>query len=831
MTTSLTDIIEAPKKLYPYQGDTSFRATENLFARKATLVTLPTAAGKTVVAMDIWRRLGEPHAIVISGSLEIMKRWHGLGIKSVTWQSIKNPKHYLRKYRLIIWDEAHHTVAKVLRNLREAAPKNCMHLGLTATPYRGDGKPLGSLWAVLVAGPQTAELQRSKHLASTDYIVGIEPKLADVLIRNGDYDRKQLSAAMARYENTLLGDPVASWKERAGDKRTVAFCVTIMHANSLAKRFRQAGVTAEMVCGMHSSAERARIFSAFRSGEIKILATVAIISEGWDMPECECILMLRPTRSRVLWRQTIGRGLRRDVNRPGKRCLLLDHAALIGAHGLVEDREEFTLHSTVKVTEKADDSHVVYEQEDKRGQSRRLKLVPARMIKLKSKNLLLQQKQAEEDRYLYLSRGRWRVIITLNGKTKHCGSFIDKEDAKAWREHNIGRIAQGLPPEGNRKPGAYLTQTKHGRWRSSVAVPGKEPQYCGSFATKEEALDWQEHNRKRVAKGLPVEPKKYIIERNGSVFMEKRSKAWVGRVAVNKKTYRGSFSSYASAKTWLRESLENIKRGVTPVKPGRQYTYKSFLSTSCRKESDLQVIYPISISKTESPVVLGTFRKAEAIRIAKKVLRRHEKGLPRLEYLGARQQRAEERKDRYLTKQNGYWVVQLRVNGKPKYCGPSTTKTEARAWRDYNLKRLAEGLPLETKKLVTLENRKDLYLHYDNTREAWVVRVYFKSKQSRQICCGAFKLKEEARAWRDHNLKRLAEGLPPERKKVEARGSLLRAKKSNSWHGTVSVKGKAYRANFSSEQIGRKWLQESLERRESGLPPVTPEKRKKEAKS
>lgn len=505
--TGTADSLLSAIALRAYQADLAGRVCDRLRAGQPALMVLPTGAGKSATcAAGVWRALGRPKTLVIVHTRVLAAQWRRYGLATVTWQRLARWP-IPADTQLMVWDEAHHTPALALRELRQRAPAGCMHVGLTATPYRGDGQPLGDLWDALESGPQTRWLQQHGFLARTQVVVGVPPDLRGVKLCGGDYLQGKLAKAMAKYQGTVFGDPIAAWKHYASGRRTVTFCVTIEHAERLASDLRDAGVVAEMVCGDHSDAERLAAFERFRSGAITVLTTVSLINEGWDLPECECVHLLRPTRSRVLWRQMVGRGLRPN----GARCIILDQSGCYFAHGLVEDEEVYDLVRPL-ATNASEEAHavVVVETEATACERAGVRQVPADMVEVASDEPMPKQSIEKRPTRIHVNRtmyGTWYVRCSK----AHLGSFSTESEARAWADHNEARRSAGMPLESVLKnprraePERWVAiDVASGTWRVQRKVNGA-PVYLGRFPTLAAATAWAQHNRRLMAAGKPLE--------------------------------------------------------------------------------------------------------------------------------------------------------------------------------------------------------------------------------------------------------------------------------------------------------------------------------------
>jgi superfamily II DNA or RNA helicase len=218
---------------------------------------------------------------------------------------------------LVVLDEAHHYVAAQWGQLaaRYAA---AIRLGLTATPERSDGKPLGELFDSIVVGATPRELTEQGFLVPCDVF------------------------APSRYRPGLIaGDPVRSYLEHAPGRRAFIFAATVEHAGELAVGFNRAGVPAAVVSAATSDEERAAAVEAFRRGEVLALCNVGIFTEGTDVPEAEACVLARGCSSAGTYLQMVGRVLRPE---PGKlRAILLDLPGVSRRFGLPSDDREYSL--------------------------------------------------------------------------------------------------------------------------------------------------------------------------------------------------------------------------------------------------------------------------------------------------------------------------------------------------------------------------------------------------------------------------------------------------------------------------------------------------------
>lgn len=266
-----------------------------------------------------------------------------LPIQIASIGTLRQRRRLLADPQLIVWDEAHHTAATTWDEIHAAYP-NAVHIGLTATPERLDGRGLGRWFKDIVLGPSTAWLIENGYLAPYKLFAPSTPDLDGVHTIAGDFNKKELAAAMGR--SSVMGDVVTHYRKHAPGKRMVLFAWSIESSIEMASRFNQAGIPAIHVDGNTSNDERDGAMDRFKAGEIKVLSNVDLFGEGVDVPAIEAVALMRPTQSMALYLQQIGRGLR---VLPGKDyAVILDHAGNCRRFGLPDDPREWTLEGRKK---------------------------------------------------------------------------------------------------------------------------------------------------------------------------------------------------------------------------------------------------------------------------------------------------------------------------------------------------------------------------------------------------------------------------------------------------------------------------------------------------
>ncbi|XEQ93298.1 Putative DNA repair helicase RadD [Sporomusa carbonis] len=249
--------------------------------------------------------------------------------------------------QIIILDEAHHATAGTWRKLLAAYP-NAFVIGLTATPARLGGQGLGDIFESLIIGPTVKELISWGNLAPYRYYA--PPVKADLAglktVRYGDYDHKEVAMRMDRSE--IIGDLIEQYNKFSPGARAVCYCASVAHSQHTAEMFRQANIPALHIDGETPKAARDAAIRDFRNGNIKILCNVDLISEGFDVPAMEAVILARPTQSLTLYIQQSMRAMRPDDDNPGKVAIIIDAVGNVYRHGLPDEDRVWTLDGTKK---------------------------------------------------------------------------------------------------------------------------------------------------------------------------------------------------------------------------------------------------------------------------------------------------------------------------------------------------------------------------------------------------------------------------------------------------------------------------------------------------
>lgn len=223
-----------------------------------------------------------------------------------------------REFGYIIIDESHHAAAETYRKVISHFRAKFI-LGLTATPERYDGQSLTEIFQNCAHRLELEEAIQRRLLVPIRCIrVRTNVDLTKVRFNGVDYRSSDLGKALQVPDRDRL--IVETYMNHASGKRAVCFCIDVNHAERMAELFQQNNVAAAHVSGRVSDKQKDQILANYRSGKIHVLCACDILNEGWDSPETEVLLMARPTLSKVVYVQQLGRGTR---TAPGKEYLLV----------------------------------------------------------------------------------------------------------------------------------------------------------------------------------------------------------------------------------------------------------------------------------------------------------------------------------------------------------------------------------------------------------------------------------------------------------------------------------------------------------------------------
>jgi superfamily II DNA or RNA helicase len=348
-----------PTTLRPYQVE-AVDAVEHEWAsgNRRTLLVQATGTGKTIVMAELARRVASRggrtlllahRGELLSQAADKIEKFTGLtcAVEKAeqtclgTWNSVTvgSVQTLMRDSRLdalapnrfdcVMVDEAHHALAdgyvKVLEHFDSANV-----LGVTATPDRSDQRDLGEVFDSLAYEYGLAKAVKDGWLCPIEaQMLPVTLDVSGVSIQAGDYSAGQLGDALDPYLDAIA-DAMAN--EGLKDHRTVVFLPLVRTAKAFRDRLCERGFQAAEVDGQ--SDDRDEVLSDFDSGRYNILCNSMLLTEGWDCPAVDCVVVLRPTKSRSLYAQMVGRGTRLSPATGKSKLLLLDFLWLTGRHEL-----------------------------------------------------------------------------------------------------------------------------------------------------------------------------------------------------------------------------------------------------------------------------------------------------------------------------------------------------------------------------------------------------------------------------------------------------------------------------------------------------------------
>ncbi len=253
----------------------------------------------------------------------------------------------------IVVDEAHHTLADSYLKVLNHFNGNAHILGVTATPDRGDKKNLGQFYENIAHEIALIDLIKDGFLSPiTIRSIPLKIDLNQVASIAGDFDAGELGHVLEPY----LGQIAGAIRDNAGSRKVLCFLPLISTSLKFIDHCRDAGLTCEHVDGQ--SVDRADKLTAFARGDFQLLSNAMLLTEGYDCPDIACIVVLRPTRSRPLFAQMVGRGTRTATGKPN--LLILDFLWLHERHSIVHPAsliattEEEAEQMTAKVEEESE---------------------------------------------------------------------------------------------------------------------------------------------------------------------------------------------------------------------------------------------------------------------------------------------------------------------------------------------------------------------------------------------------------------------------------------------------------------------------------------------
>ena len=349
------------QSLRPYQIEAIDLLRTSILRHKRSILCVPTGGGKTtIVSAMIASAIAKGKRILfLAHRAELLsqatERLQSFGLSPgliqgknsrphpflnvASVQTLRNRTNRILPPDIIFVDECHLSMANSYRKIFDAYP-DAFVVGMTATPTRLDGKPLGDVYSDIVAPISIELLTNQSFLVPVRKFVAKEKAdLSGVHLVAGDYNSQEL---FQKYDKAnLYAGVVDNYRKFANGRQFIVFCVNVAHSKKTAQMFRDAGISCQHLDGESTEQERNTTISQFRAGLIQGISNVALFTEGFDVPNVSCVILNRATKSLALYLQMIGRGLRPYPNKAD--CVILDHGDNVVTHGWYSFEHEWSL--------------------------------------------------------------------------------------------------------------------------------------------------------------------------------------------------------------------------------------------------------------------------------------------------------------------------------------------------------------------------------------------------------------------------------------------------------------------------------------------------------
>lgn len=321
---------------------------------KSPCVVAPCGAGKSVIISDITRMTTDKgnrvlflvHRKELIDQIQNTFQKNEVNMSLVEFGMVQTIVRRLEKTvkpSLIITDESHHGLAASYRKIYDYF-NDVLRLGFTATPIRLNGSGLGDINDILIEEVNAEWLIENNFLSPYKYYA---PKLIDtsLLKLNSLHEFSTNSIDKAMDGKTIYGDIVKHYQELATGEQAICYCHSIEASKMAKQEFLVQGIVAEHIDAQTPKTERDEIIKKFRNKEIQVLTNVDLIGEGFDVPDCSTVIMLRPTQSLSLYIQQSMRGMR---YKPGKTSIIIDHVDNVRRFGLPDQKRHWSLNTKKK---------------------------------------------------------------------------------------------------------------------------------------------------------------------------------------------------------------------------------------------------------------------------------------------------------------------------------------------------------------------------------------------------------------------------------------------------------------------------------------------------
>ena len=365
------------------------KAIENMDTNKKGVVCLSTGAGKTIILSEVTRRAKGRVLIVVMntelreqsidtlkmicgdnvdvGSVQGALREYDNKVIVATRQTLTSKEfNFCRllekgEFETILFDECHIAIEQQQLICLFYGAEGARIIGFTATPYNLD---MRYLYDEIIYKKELIDMINEGYLVEPVCIqCKSDTNIDDIKIRYGDFNQKELGKKLNNeIRNKLV---VQSYIDNCQDRnKTLVFATTVEHSKAIAECFNENGISAKSIDGGCSKKERKQILKDFEDGSIKVLVNVNVCTVGLDIPSIDSIIFARCTKSKGLYIQMLGRGLRLSPETNKTDCLVIDIVDVTTKHNIINGKTVFDVQYDVFQEEK-DEEKIIKQEEIK----------------------------------------------------------------------------------------------------------------------------------------------------------------------------------------------------------------------------------------------------------------------------------------------------------------------------------------------------------------------------------------------------------------------------------------------------------------------------------
>jgi len=503
-------------QLRDYQVE-AIDSINDMESNKPGLIVLSTGAGKTVVMADVAARNTSRTLIILPSTelreqtIEKLKETNpDLDIGSVqgsldevsnkivcsTRQSLTHSKSTriqrmisYGEFGLIIFDEAHQAVSQISKILSKIDTTKSKIVGFTATPF---SKDITNVFKEILYSKDILYMIDNNYLVEPKVIqISTKTSLAGVKTTAGEFNQRSLELTVNNdYRNDLI---VKAYKEFASDrKHTLVFASGIEHCEDLTKEFINQGIKCNNIDSTLSQVDRDKVLKQYKTGKIDVLCNVGVLTTGFDDPQTNCIIYARPTKSKILFTQILGRGLR--IFKDKVDCLVMDFKDVCSSHDLMDMESLFDVNFKKGQTLNEAREDKRHEAEIVRIEREKIEIARIEQLELVAKQIKLFNKEMHRaftnvsydwmkvspniyavsessDHHMAIESGNGEFLIYKvttkkdNKAVEYVDSFENVTDAIQYVEDNIMNPKSFAYPDAEwKKDAATANQKKYVPW-------------------------------------------------------------------------------------------------------------------------------------------------------------------------------------------------------------------------------------------------------------------------------------------------------------------------------------------------------------------------------